>query len=224
MQTPKAYIFDYGGTLDTGGCHWGKVLWHAYQRWRVPVSESQFRQAYVYAERMLGRQPIIGSDFTFRQTLQAKLQLQMEYLSLTDYDAAVLNEAYAVASRHTAHSREVLQQLAEQYPLVLVSNFYGNIGVVLHEFGLSHLFRQVIESAVVGIRKPDPRIFSLGVEVLQLSPCEVMVVGDSVSKDIVPAHQAGCQTTWLRGEQWTDEPVDGSVADRIIDDLSELNH
>lgn len=222
MYTPKAYIFDYGGTLDTGGCHWGKVLWHAYQRCRVPVSESQFRLAYVYAERMLGRQSIIGPDFTFRQTLQAKLQLQMECLSLTGYDAAVLSEAYAVASHHTAHSREVLQQMAEQYPLVLVSNFYGNIGVVLREFGLSHLFRQVIESALVGIRKPDPRIFSLGVKTLQLPPCEVMVVGDSVSKDIVPARQAGCQTTWLRGEQWTDEPVDVSSADRIIDDLSEL--
>ena len=46
----KALIFDYGGTLDTAGCHWGKVLWHAYQRMNVPVSEDAFREAYVYAE------------------------------------------------------------------------------------------------------------------------------------------------------------------------------
>lgn len=24
------YIFDYGGTLDTGGQHWVMALWHAY--------------------------------------------------------------------------------------------------------------------------------------------------------------------------------------------------
>ena len=74
------YIFDYGGTLDTGGQHWGQVLWHAYERHHVPVSEAQFREAYVHAERMLGSQHIIQPDFTFRQTLEAKLRLQLEYL------------------------------------------------------------------------------------------------------------------------------------------------
>ena len=33
----KGYIFDYGATLDTAGQHWGKVLWHAYERQQVPV-------------------------------------------------------------------------------------------------------------------------------------------------------------------------------------------
>ena len=41
----KGYIFDYGGTLDTGGCHWGKAIWHAYERQNVPVEEEQFREA-----------------------------------------------------------------------------------------------------------------------------------------------------------------------------------
>ena len=33
----KGYIFDYGATLDTAGQHWGKVLWHAYERQNVPI-------------------------------------------------------------------------------------------------------------------------------------------------------------------------------------------
>ena len=49
----KGYIFDYGGTLDTAGRHWGKVLWHAYSRHNIPVTEEQFREAYVHAERTL---------------------------------------------------------------------------------------------------------------------------------------------------------------------------
>lgn len=218
----KGYIFDYGGTLDTGGCHWGKVLWHAYQQLQVPVTEAQFREAYVYGERTLGRNPIIQPDFTFRQTLAAKVQLQMQFLGLKGYEDALTDLVYTSTQAHTRHSREVLQQLSRRFPMVLVSNFYGNIHVVLCEFGLDGLFKQVIESAVVGVRKPDPRIFSLGVEALGLLPQEVSVVGDSIEKDIVPARQAGCHTLWYQGEQWTNDPVDGSQADVVINDLNEL--
>ena len=76
----KALIFDYGGTLDTAGCHWGKVLWHAYQRMNVPVSEDAFREAYVYAERYLGSHALIKSADTFHETLRLKLDLEFSYL------------------------------------------------------------------------------------------------------------------------------------------------
>ena len=231
MQGISGYIFDYGGTLDTGGHHWGKVLWHVYERLAVPVSEACFREAYVYGERTLARQPIIRPDFTFRQTLEAKVGLQFDYLrqhasagealssALAD---RLVGETYAQTQAHTAHSREVLLRLKAQRPMVLVSNFYGNVGVVLREFGLDGIFQTIVESAVVGVRKPDPRIFTLGVEALGMPPGEVMVVGDSIDKDIVPARQAGCRTVWYEGEQWTDAPVDRSVPDMIITDLAEL--
>ena len=92
----KGYIFDYGGTLDTGGNHWGKVIWHAYERQHVPVTEQQFREAYVYAERTLGKNPIIQPDFTFRQTLEKKLQLQLEFLnsSLFTFHYSLLSDLY----------------------------------------------------------------------------------------------------------------------------------
>lgn len=218
----KGYIFDYGGTLDTGGHHWGKVLWHAYQRQQVPVTEAQFREAYVYGERTLGKNPIIQPDFTFHRTLETKLRLQFEYLHEQSSMSEVLSDLYERTRQVTAHSREVLLQLKERYPMVLVSNFYGNIAVVLQEFGFDGIFQTVIESAVVGIRKPDPRIFTLGVEALGLQPEEVTVVGDSIDKDILPAKKAGCHTVWFKGEGWTDDPVDERQADRVITDLSEL--
>ena len=206
------YIFDYGGTLDTGGQHWGQVLWHAYERHQVPVTEVQFREAYVYAERTLGRNPVIRPDFTFRQTLETKLRLQLEYLKVENekYWQTILDDLYERTKTMTAQSREVLLQLKDHgLPMVLVSNFYGNMHTVLHEFGFDGLFHKVIESAVVGIRKPDPRIFLLGVEALGLKPEEVTVVGDSLDKDIMPAHEAGCQTIWLRGEGWTSASHNG---------------
>ena len=218
----KGYIFDYGGTLDTGGQHWGKVLWHAYERQQVPVTEAQFREAYVHAERTLGKNPIIQPDFTFRRTLEEKVRIEMDYLGLTGYGEAVVNDLYERTTTETAHSVEVLQTLRQRYPMVLVSNFYGNIAVVLREFGFEGLFDHIIESAVVGVRKPDPQIFTLGVEALGLKPEEVVVVGDSIDKDIIPAQKAGCQTIWFKGEGWTDDPVDESIPNRIITNLMEL--
>ena len=230
---PKGYIFDYGGTLDTAGCHWGKMIWHAYERQHVPVEEAAYREAYVYAERTLGKHPIIQTDYTFRKTLEVKLRIQFDYLQECGYmnegnfkavsmQAAVLNDLYEAVQATVARSKTVLETLKAHYPLVLVSNFYGNISVVLEEFGLDGLFQHIVESAVVGIRKPDCRIFQLGVEALGLPAGEVVVVGDSIRKDMLPAKKAGCQTIWIKGEGWTDEPEDETVADRIINDLSEL--
>lgn len=229
----KGYIFDYGGTLDTAGCHWGQMLWHAYQRQGVPVSEQQFRDAYVYGERTLGNNPIIKPDYTFHKTLTVKIRLEMEQLCTSgawDADeqlfrekhAAVLDDVYSKVKAITAHSREVLTALHRKYPMVLVSNFYGNVATVLNEFGFTPFFESIVESAVVGIRKPNPRIFTIGVERLGLKPDEVVVVGDSFYKDIEPALEAGCHAVWLKGEGWTKKTFDESLPDKVITDLDEL--
>lgn len=225
----KGYIFDYGGTLDTGGQHWGKVIWHAYERQQVPVSEEAFRDAYVHAERTLGRNPIIQPDFTFYKTIETKIRIQLEFLkeqnyvsSVSSYLKPLTDSLYEATVKETAKSREVLLQLKQQYPMVLVSNFYGNIATVLQEFKLDGIFDKIIESAVVGVRKPDPQIFTLGVEALGMQPDEVVVVGDSMDKDIIPAGKAGCHTVWFKGEGWTNDPVDESPAGKVITDLTQI--
>ena len=102
-----------------------------------------------------------------------------------------------------AQARPLLESLSERWPMVLVSNFYGNVDSVLRAYDLRHYFQGVIESAVVGVRKPDPRIFMLGVVALGLEPEEVVVVGDSLRKDILPARSIGCSTVWIKGRGWT---------------------
>ncbi len=229
----KGYIFDYGGTLDTAGCHWGKVLWHAYQRRQMPVTEEQFRDAYVYGERMLGNNPIIKPDYSFCKTLDIKIRLELEKLCMTgawnadeamlkDAHGAILEDAYGQVKTIAAHSREVLAELAKRYPMVLVSNFYGNVEAVVREFGFDRYFQSIVESATVGIRKPDARIFSIGVERLGLQPEEVVVVGDSFYKDIEPAIKAGCHAVWFKGEGWTEQHYDETIPDKVITDLAQL--
>ena len=183
-----AYIFDYGGTLDTGGTHWAHVLWDGYLHAGTGVTEQQFREAYVYAERALARQPVIVATDTFRDVLRKKVALQFEYLKAPhSLLSTVVDYCYAVARRHTEESRRVLLKLRGRCPLVLVTNFYGNMHSVLRDFGMEELFQTVVESAVVGVRKPDPAIFRKALDFLGLPPQNVCVVGDSMMKDILPA-------------------------------------
>lgn len=120
-------------------------------------------------------------------------------------------------------NKQVLEHLKQKgYPMVLVSNFYGNINQVLKDAGIDGYFEDVIESAVVGVRKPNPAIFALGVCALDLPASQVLVVGDTYGKDIVPAHKLGCHTLWIKGLQWEEKKVDESIPDGIIKKLSEM--
>ena len=120
-------------------------------------------------------------------------------------------------------NKQVLEHLKQKgYPMVLVSNFYGNINQVLKDAGIDGYFEEVIESAVVGVRKPNPAIFALGVCALDLPASQVLVVGDTYGKDIVPAHKLGCHTLWIKGLQWEEKKVDESIPDGIIQKLSEM--
>ena len=236
----KGYIFDFGGTLDTNGCHWGKFIWHAYERQHVPVNWEQFREAYIFTEQQLGKNAIIQPTDSFRQTLDKKLRIEMERLVTQGYwysspleverlHAAVLDDLYSRVCEHVTCGREVLLRLKPQYPLVLCSNYYGNLTEVLKEFQLDGLFQDVVESAVVGIRKPDVRIYELALRSLGgvEAAADVVVVGDSLKNDIRPARQIGCQTIWLKGEPWDSEASDNSAsysdeADCVITNILDL--
>lgn len=223
---------DYGGTIDSNGVHWGELLWTMYQRYNVPVSNEAFRQAYVFGERALALQPLVKPDDDFLAVLQTKLVQQFTFLNENHllpatYDTAptiqsiaAACDAYAAASVEAA--KPVLENLGQRYPLVLVSNFYGNVNAVLRAYGIHHFFQSVVESSVVGVRKPDPKIFALGAEALQLPPSACLAVGDSYRKDMEPARKAGCQTVWLKGEGWEEDPVQAVAADAVISSFQQL--
>ena len=227
----KGIIFDYGGTIDSNGVHWAEVIWKAYQKEQAPVEKTIFREAYVYAERLLGKNPIIQPHHTFSDMMQLKINIQFKWLIENKYliKSAILEQqqqniaeaCYEYAKQSVQNAIPILEKLAAKFPLVLVSNFYGNISSVLHDFQLDSFFPTIIESAVVGIRKPDPRIFSLGVDALNIEPDKVVVIGDSYDKDIVPARSIGCKTIWLKGLGWEEYRGD-EIADVVIEDFGAL--
>ncbi len=233
LKNIKGIIFDYGGTIDSGGDHWSEVIWNAWQSAGIAVDKGVFREAYVYAERELARTLHILPHHTFKDMLDIKMRIELQwlvehgYFAPQDVDAKSAQTAalcYAAARTWVGKGESVLAALAAHYPLVLVSNFYGNVTAVLKDFGIDGYFKQIIESAVVGVRKPDPQIFRLGVEALGLKPEEVLVVGDSYRKDILPARSIGCKTAWLKGKGWTEEEDKQLDPDMIsgLDDLLAL--
>ena len=203
----KGILIDFGGTIDSDGIHWFDAFRDAYAL-VADVSHELLWDAYVHTERTLGRNPIIKPTDTFCKTLQTKIALQTEYLqskdiTLTAQDT-ILDTCYNKVVKHISTvSKPILEKLHTKYPMVLVTNFYGNMHTVLKEFGLDHLFKDVIESAVVGVRKPDPVIFRLGVEALGLDPTETVMIGDSFEKDIIPAESIGCHTIQISNTKST---------------------
>lgn len=231
LNNVKGIIFDYGGTIDSNGKHWAEVLWESYQDNEVPVTKEQFREAYVHTERFLAVNPIVKPNDNFYNLLKIKTEIQIEYLVsnkiLEDnnktggYSLAISEQCYTFVKNIISKEIPILQALKNRYPMVLVSNFYGNVQAVLEDFYLLKFFDKIIESAVVGVRKPDPAIFRLGVEELNVPASDIVVIGDSHAKDIVPASKNGCQTIWLQGPGWGDED-ENATADVVITDFMEL--
>jgi putative hydrolase of the HAD superfamily len=241
MKDIKGIIFDYGGTIDTNSLHWSEVLWEGYEHVGVPVCKEEFRTSYVFAERALAKHPYIKPEHNFLDLLIIKCDLEIGDLverkiwNTTEEDRKAKSEAiahycYDYVLNVLKTSREVIERLSKRYPLVLVSNFYGNIQTILKDFKLEY-FQDIIESAVVGVRKPDPKIFQLGVDALRkitntddktMPADSIVVVGDSFSKDIVPANSIGCKTVWIKGKGWGNEEIDESVPTKIITDIANL--
>ena len=138
----KGILFDFGGTLDTDGNHWGEVLWDVYQHFDLPVAKADFREAYKTGERTLATQPLIQANFHFADVLRTKFGIQLDYLiahrllSLSSGEkeqlaASMTDYADGQTRAILAESAALLSELKKQYKLALVSNFYGNIRTVL---------------------------------------------------------------------------------------------
>lgn len=212
IKNIKGIIFDYGGTIDSRADHWSHIILEGWRKAGLDTPVDLFREAYVYAERELARNRHILPGDNFGALMLKKARIELEYLAgnggidpddIGTKAEIIARYCYDYARRCVDEARPVIAALAERYPLVLVSNFYGNVDEVLRDFDLRRFFTGVIESAVVGVRKPDARIFMLGVVALGLEPEQVLVVGDSLKKDILPARSIGCRTAWLKGRGWT---------------------
>ncbi len=95
-------------------------------------------------------------------------------------------------------AREVLDALPGMgLRLACVSNSDGRAQKHLERYDLVRGLEFVLDSQIVGIEKPDPRIFDLALEKLEVDPNRALYVGDIRSVDEHGSRSAGMQFVLL---------------------------
>jgi putative hydrolase of the HAD superfamily len=86
---------------------------------------------------------------------------------------------------------EVLEKLAPRFKLAVISNFDGRLRFILEHLGISKFFEQIFVSSEIGADKPDPEVYRRALKFIDLSPNEVLHVGDDSERDWKAAAAAG---------------------------------
>lgn len=117
-------------------------------------------------------------------------------------------------------AERLLQKLHDKFKTGLITNAYDAMEQRkrIHGSGLLPCFDIVVVAAEVGIYKPDPAIFHLVLDKLQIQPQQAIFIGDSIKHDIEGAHAAGMRTILINNSYYTD------TADYIVSNLQDLDN
>jgi HAD superfamily hydrolase (TIGR01662 family) len=116
---------------------------------------------------------------------------------------AVAREMYEDWASHHHFSvyedvRDCLEALdRDGVRLGLISNSHRCLASFQSHFGLDSLFSVAVSSAVHGYMKPHPTIFRAALAHMQVEAAEALMVGDSLTHDVLGARQIGMDAVWL---------------------------
>ncbi|GGH04984.1 hypothetical protein GCM10007415_46710 [Parapedobacter pyrenivorans] len=227
MQT-RGILLNYEGTIDTNGQHWGAILWHKFQKHNIGLDKAAFNKAYMFSEAALATGDIIKPNHVFLDVLIHKITQQFNYLTYQGYQLdytvidSIAKECDQLAQRTLRKARGILEILSSAFPVVLVSNFYGNLNAVLTDFGIRKYFSDVVETTDSASHL-NTEIYERGVKKLGYAAEECVAVGDSYNRDILPSKEIGCQTVWLNVESWEEWGIDElGISDAEIGDFNQL--
>lgn len=75
--------------------------------------------------------------------------------------------------------------------VAIVSNSEGQLEPLLVELGVRGALDRVVDSGIVGVEKPDPRIFRMALEPFGVAPSRALHLGDVYATDVLGARAAG---------------------------------
>lgn len=112
-------------------------------------------------------------------------------------------------------SENLEQARARGLRLAVVSNSEGKLSELLARLSLDHHFELVIDSALEGVRKPDPEIFRRALTRLKIAPEAALYAGDIPEVDVVGARSASIDAvlidTYDHYPEYRDAPRFSSV-------------
>ena len=95
-------------------------------------------------------------------------------------------------------AKRLLEDLAGNgFQVGVISNSNGSVRSILEATGLAPSLRFVLDSAVVGVEKPHPKIFRLALDEAGVEPHEAVYIGDLYSVDVLGARGVGMQAVLL---------------------------
>jgi len=169
------------------------------------VRRAEWR-ARVLINTWLGRAPGYGSTEargTFRQYMtyvcdEAGLVLPPAKLEGVLDELADYQQAHNLWRHAHPFAQRVLADLkAEGCRLAVISNAAGNVAELLADHQLAPLFDAIIDSAIVGVEKPDPAIFELALRQLGVAAAESIHVGDLPAVDVKGAQSVGIEAVLI---------------------------
>ena len=193
----RAVIFDAGNTLLR--MNYRVIAEQLAARGRA-VSAEQVEEAELRARVRLDPHLAPGRSTESATTHGRYLRYLLEHLAVTDeaeIDAiARWRRAYNLPvglwNRADPEALEAVRRVrAAGLVAGVISNSNGSVRSILEETGLARHLDFIIDSSVVGVEKPDPRIFELGLREAAVRPDQAVYVGDLYSVDVLGARGAG---------------------------------
>ena len=219
----RALLFDYGGTLDGVGSHWLDRFVGLYNEANIDLPFDRIKTAFYRADEAANSDPHIA-DSSLCELMEFHVRVQLAELGIDDSSLHEHLVTRFVARSEAAleASRAVLAQLVTRFQIGVVSNFYGNVGRILADAQIAPLLSVIVDSHLVGLSKPDVRIFHYALGALGTAPAETLHVGDSYERDVLAAHAAGLRTAWLIGNGRRGAEISECVADIRLQSLEGL--
>lgn len=128
-------------------------------------------------------------------------------------------------SQQVPGGAELLARLSfEGTPVAIVSNADGTVEESLRRQGLCQvgigpapIVAAIVDSAIVGVAKPDPRVFAPALAALDLEPTQCVYVGDTERFDVRGAEAAGIRPLHYDPHHLCRNPVSHSHLSSLSD-------
>jgi putative hydrolase of the HAD superfamily len=196
-RPPRAVLFDAGNTLIR--MDYGAIA-AALARRGLAVDEAAVEDAELRARVRLDPFLAPGASTESVATHDRYLRYLLESLGMTapaDVEAVERwrlrhNAPVGLWTRADPAAAAALAR-AKSAGLVVgvISNSNGTVSGTLEATGLAAHIDFVLDSSVVGVEKPDPRIFRLGCDRAGVDAAAAVYVGDLYSVDVLGARAAG---------------------------------
>lgn len=200
----KWLVFDFGGCLDADGLHSRAIFFHFFlQQGIINRDEWElFQDAYTHADKKVIADSLVvkANLFTMNFVMSELMAQQLNRLN----DKVVLEIANKITSfqaEYLIRNRGILIGMSKKFKLGIISNFSGNLELILQEYGLFDLFDFVLDSYHEGVSKPDVAIFKKAIKLAGVTANEICYMGDNAIRDIIPASKLGMRTIHLFSAQ-----------------------